>query len=963
MDRLIYKMPKDIIKHYIDEHPSLITISDFFELEKMGIKVDSKAIENNSILLKSKEILNYAISNNLYQDIIGAMIKNTDFNYADLENYPAFRSSSLILLKVFKNDVRAIRYFDKYSLLPEICVEAVKRGFVATEEDLLFNPELCDSSEIMSVAIKNNPSLVRYITKYCGVQFKEEFYEDVLSRYKITEQDLYNNPALCQIYGIMSRYPEYELYSAFYPFENKVKIVKEIIKAKDYNRLLRLPFFKKEFGSKIGAEQARDLAALLNYNIDEDNIIVQDYFYELYHCLVDCFVQLDYMEKKEKLSFLDGVIKPEDFTKAFEEAKKVHNEHPLIDITRKIYNFINNDEKDRAVIQYDYLYSRVSFLYDAYISDDEDTRHHITVFYNEILNHHRNYFISLEKYKLIKTTKNSFNLSYRKTDTIYNGRKLKIITDLIKNNEYGKLNTTQNELISLVMATIYEINTNKDIIKSSSFISDEVANVLTSVFIKNGVLDSETIKETLKTDNLEVISYIFKKFEQIKLRFVNNIELKEKDLIIDENAKNNIGFNCYNYDIASSDYVVNVITELLFNIDNERANKVLTNSYAIQEVLPIIFFTNIFPRLSLDETINIFAQYDKIRERLIKNNITNRGDIFKNFHEVMLLSKGYSASSDILKTALGIEVYDKIGVKDIKNYFDFYVKMLNRLNGNIPAISINDDNLLFESGIYNDPERLLIGKNCYASCVDLTNFVGKETFISCLTDIKDDVIMVRRKDGTFFARILMFRRGNVIQLGNMYNVEGNRVPLDDVTLLEIAKQIKKQATEVGDNIDYIFATRDLVDKRTSFQKVIDNKFLSDFPHADLNSQVYLIDNFVHSTEKILEDIDLDIESKGIYKKGRKEVSYEPNPVHISRIKALSIALENNAELQNELATSFEPFCSQDYLVTVCGEDWYIAIDKNNQVEEVLLPVSDKRAYEEFARAKGTLLEMIQSIKR
>ena len=64
-----------------------------------------------------------------------------------------------------------------------------------------------------------------------------------------------------------------------------------------------------------------------------------------------------------------------------------------------------------------------------------------------------------------------------------------------------------------------------------------------------------------------------------------------------------------------------------------------------------------------------------------------------------------------------------------------------------------------------DPERLLIGKKPRdTSCIDLLHPGGVKTYNEVLLKYTGDVILVRNQNHNLVSRILMFRRGNVVQL-------------------------------------------------------------------------------------------------------------------------------------------------------------------------------------------------------
>ena len=67
--------------------------------------------------------------------------------------------------------------------------------------------------------------------------------------------------------------------------------------------------------------------------------------------------------------------------------------------------------------------------------------------------------------------------------------------------------------------------------------------------------------------------------------------------------------------------------------------------------------------------------------------------------------------------------------------------------------------------------------------------------------------------------------------------------------------------------------------------------------------------------------------------------------------------------KEKLSRNFEIFIKSDYLQTVCGEDWYIAIKKDGTIEEVILSQNNKKAFEEICEAKSQIFLEEKGLKK
>lgn len=933
MDKLIFKMPKFAIEKYVSENFSEITVDDYLELVKMEINIPSYLYIQNVELLKNNNILKLIFEKN-----------------------PEIRNNIEFMNFALQNNVNAIRYFNQNMLQYEVCVDAIKRGFIASEEDLIFNPELCDSAVIMEAAIKANPKLIKYVTKFCGIQLNPQLVADTLIKYKITEEDLINNPELCGIYVIISKYPEYKLYSKFLSESEKFQIIKSILLSKDFEKLKNLPFFNERFGGKLSGENAFLIALSLDLDYDEIALETNKKYSKLLDSLINGVIGIRYKNSKRSFIFPDIVSINNIVLDAFQKAKNTGNHESISELTQAIYSFINMDGNTKLFMTEDYIKFRLFDLYQDYILGDGLDQTVSIIFYNEILNKHRNSFCSREKEKIIEDIKKKLSLTDKKRKTIYNGRLIEKVSQLLVNKNFECLGIKEEDVLCAISEVEKELKNNKDLVKAGIVLNSNVLEEFKTLMLTNGKITRGVIAQILKIDNVEAINYIFKKYEQIKLRYINKISLSDIEKPINSEVIRNLGFNYNNFLMGSRERAIDNLVDLLLIIDNHTAEKIIKNARNFNEFKEILPLVNLFPEFTTNNIIEILENYSKISNKL---NWDYDMDGITKIKDIILLANSYSSINDLYSTILGKEIVDKLPVAGMQEYFCFYLDMYKKYASSIPNVSGVFNDIEYESFNYQSSDRLLLGINCYHSCVDLMNVSGKRTYEECLLEATGDVIMMRdKKTGEFFARTLIFRRGNVIQLAKVYDKNGNNIILDDVLLTEIANQILLQSNKANDRIDYVFISAPFDKCSTKFPLYKNAKFESVFPHADFGEMAYLIGTSERvKNDDVLSSLDFAYQSNASYKKERQPISFNPQAEHLTKIRALKIAMEDNQTIKEQLIKRFEPVYIKEYSKVISGEDWYVAVLKNGQLDSVLLSVDDPRARVEFESALKNISTM------
>ncbi len=958
------KICESIIKEFptflkkLDE--SQITENIISILENSYYIPDEEDINKSSLFLKSEKLMERAVSKNPLlilrieepsETIIrAALCKGYVPEKAHFIYNPYLLNNNSLLMKAFENDPSMIVYFDSEKITYESVMSARERGFVASEEDLLNNIYLRNNQYIMEDAIKKEPRLIRLLGDNCYIDYI--LIKETLEKYKITKEDLEKNPALAKNHSLISLLPEFSLYSAYLTNEEKQKAIAKVLCNSHVLTTSDLPFLDSKFGGKADISKINELLKYFDVSINETDLNIQQGYLQVLDKIVDGIVNIRYTQNKFSFKYPDIVALNDSLIQLFSNVISTKNYELISEYVKELHSFIGES------IPIELLKNEIEKYYNIYVSNQPIDLSITNEFCNKILNQHRNHFMRNEKNKILADIEKKMKLTEKKKTTLLNGRKISKIENLIKTNNYQQLGITEEQFMTEISIVINSIVNNKDIRKLKIQFDDLKIIQIVNVFKCYGRLDVNRINNILGINNSEVSKFIVRKFEQIKFKFINNVTLTEEESHISQWDKSKLGgLNQTNYVIGDGDRCITNLSELLVNLDEEIVTKILDNKDLIRDVSFLLPFINLIDELDIKTYINILVDYDRI-----KSKITSTIDAFENtdfttvvlkkIDDLIFLANAYSSIDDITLFALGREIVSEIGEHNSSKYLEFYTQMASKQSGSIPPISLSTPNYYLESGIYSDPERLLIGKKPNKdSCIDLLNPAGVRTYNEVLLQNSGDVILIRDSQKRLDSRILLFRRGNVIQ---MVTRAGERLPIDFKT---IANQIIQQSIANNDNIDYVFVNKyssNLIDG--NYVLVKDSRFVNNFSHADFSDSALLLSSkrqMQGFEEKELE-LDFDIEPKCSYQKPRKKISYEPTETEITRLRALKIAMEINPETKENMSRNFEPFYSKEYAKVICGEDWYIAIKNDGTVEELILPIKDSRILEEIEKIKDTL---------
>lgn len=959
------KICESIIKEFpalfkkLDE--SQITEKIISILENSYYTPDEEDINKSPLFLKSEKLMERAISEKPIlilrieepsdELIRVALRKGFIPEKAHFINNPYLLNNDSLLIKAFENDPSMIVYFDSEKITYESVMSARERGFVASEEDLLKNIYLRNNQYIMEDAIKKEPRLIRLLGENCYIDYL--LMKGTLEKYKITKEDLEKNPALTKNYSLISLLPEFALYSAYLTDEEKKNAIAKVLSNSHTLTTSDLPFLNSKFGGKADIGKINELLKYFNLSIDENDLNIQQGYLQVLDKIVDGIVNIRYTQNKFSFKYPDIVALNDSLIQLFSNVISTKNYELISEYVKELHSFIGES------IPIDSLKNEIEKYYNIYVNNQSIDLSITNEFCNTILNQHRNNFMSNEKNKIMTDIEKKMKLTEKKKTTIFNGRKISKIENLIKTGNYQQLGITEEQFMTEISNIINSIVNNKDIRKLNIQFDDSKISQIVDVFKYYGRLDVDRINYILGINNSEVSKFIIRKFEQIKFKYINNVTLSEEESHISQWDKSKLGgLNQTNYVIGDGNRCITNLSELLVNLDEETITKILDNKDLIRDVSFLLPFINLIDELDIKTFINILADYDRIKSKITSTidapeNTDFTTIVLKKIDDLISLANAYSSIDDITLFALGRGIVSEIGEHNSSKYLEFYTQMANKQSGSIPPISLSTPNYYLESGMYSDPERLLIGKKPNKdSCIDLLNSAGVRTYNEVLLQNSGDVILIRDSQKRLVSRILLFRRGNVIQ---MVTRAGERFPID--LYKTIADQIIQQSIANNDNIDYVFVNNfssNSIDG--NYVSVKDSRFVNNFSHADFSDSAILLSSKrkMQGFEQKELELDFNVEPKCSYKKPRKKISYQPTETEITRLRALKITMETNPETKENMSRSFEPFYSKEYAKVICGEDWYIAIKNDGTVEELVLPIKDSRILEEIKKIKDTL---------
>ena len=948
LKEIVTRYPEKIIEfdlEAITEEVVSIILSNGY-LHKIEMREDSGEVLNKIISIRPDAI---SLLNEPSEELALLSIKSGYLpNRLDLVKCPKLGQYDVFLERAFECDLSVFPLLNEKVRDKKILTSAIERGFIAKELDLIMNPILTQISPIMTSAIDACPSLIVYTAGDCFLPI--ETIKKALSVYEITESDLEQHPNLTENVRIMDELPEYYIYRKDADIEIKLLALKSAI---EEDRLEDIPFLKEKWNSALELADIKLLISILKTDIDETNIDIQARYKRILDTLIDGIISLRYSQEKSNFTFPDVVAITDYICEMFDKALSTNELSYLADLRDDFIAFTG------GLMPQDKLSEGIRKLYKYYSDKGRLPREISSDLSNAILNQHRNKFFKDERVKISMSICKKLTLTERKRDSHIDGKKVQKITELLREEKYSSLGISRNWLEQEVHTVNEKIKANKKLKKALGKIDDSILSCLNDIFINSGFLPLESIKFYLSpTIDKESYKYIIRQYEKIKVALFDNVELDPEELISALMKKDNLGLNIQNYVIASSEHIDEVLAKIILELDSQSLENIISSGSILVELQDVVPFVDVLDELDAETFINILKHYPKIRKRFEQSygrefSINPARFALNHIDDLINISNGYSSVSGIKIAALGSRVVNTVGIENADEFLEFYSKMLERNYSTIPNVCLNIDDLTIESGYLAEPERLLIGRITENSCIDLLDTAGRETYESILLDPNANVALIRDKDGNLKSRLLLFRRGNVVQIVCQYKYQ---MPTD--VYRAIAKQIMDAAIESGDNLDYVFVNGASVQNLYEDFVIIDRpQFKTFLPHCDVMEFAVLLES--RNTSNIYRErfssLNFALRANRVYKKRRKAISYSPTETEITRLRALRICLESSTEVKSTMAAHFEPFYKEDYAYVVCGEDWYFALKKDGTTEEMVLPLKDESALDELESEKRKIL--------
>lgn len=694
------------------------------------------------------------------------------------------------------------------------------------------------------------------------------------------------------------------------------------------------------------------LSKKINYQVIDDDVDVQEKYFKILDKIIDAAVLIRYDDYNQKtFSSIDQI----------DNLVLVNFYNIDQDIASK--NFVLNNLANTLTLatkkntEKSYYYDKLEALYDLYIKNSHVLKYQDTTdFYNEILNKQEDSFVSRQKELIKDKLTYELPLTKKAHNKIVNNMKLKQATLKLQNNDYAALDMDLMEIREKLNKLHLYLNTVKPFNKEGKKLDQKEFEKMDYLFL-HGNLTNETLKENYPEFSPKEIKIILNKYHKILLSYTNNIVIDEKSL------KNiDVPFN-YNYlQIVSEKYTKHKLEKFIFCSPEREINYIYDNFDKIKDLFQLLPLIDVVDEFNIFQINNVILNFNRINDTMIEKYGINLNESFdftlNHLYEIFKLANIYNSADLHITNILGEENVAKI-IKYNRNlisrnptdYTYVYDAMLGSYKSHIPPIKGEFKKYHYECCNNYDLNKIMIGLNRSNSCIG-PNGAGREAYIECLTEKDADVMIITNKEtGEFYARSIMFRRGNFIIMAPIYGRDGHADDLyNEEFLSTIGQQFLDKALEKGDNLDYVFITNrtdfNRIVKSDKFPKIVDESFFVNLPHCDLSFAVNAI-----GYNDFENDIDPDLEVFTTYKKERKkiQISEENYKKDMLRIKALSI-FDKEEYAKEKYKEEFDLIMKNDYKIIITGQDWYVALRSDNKIERTLLFTTDDRQNMEFNSA-------------
>ncbi len=698
----------------------------------------------------------------------------------------------------------------------------------------------------------------------------------------------------------------------------------------------------------------------IKLKFNEEDINLQQEYFKILDKLIDAIIILKYEDKKTRLFEFNFVNEINDFLLYNFDQINDSNRGKILESVIKRFNSLEKNIATTAILT----------VYKIYLENNQTLpQEHTIKIYNYILNEQQNAYFSAEKEKITKVLKKYFPLSKKKEKVLSFAAKRETIIKKMQKEKYDEIGFS----IETLKNTLEKMHQLIDDQPPLNILTKEEKNQCDELFLK-GQLDEEILKQICPFISKKQVKKILAKYNKLLLDYAEqiNIEYKINPRLIE--------FNYNHLNIISGEKYEHAFKRLDKALKLEEKQYISEHKDELQDILKLLSFTRLHD-LEYYFNINIFKSlllnYPVIKNHLMcKNKNTKEIDfnyLLNHLKEVIRLAKIYHQTDEVATSILGEETIEKIILNNQRtsckpyDYVEVYKKILERTYTQVPPISfyyrMKGNVYKIESGNNYDLERLLIGKNCYNSCLSPEGS-GEKAYMECLTKNSGDVIIIRNaKTNEFRARCLVFRRGNTLVLANILdNKKRNHKFYNQDFLYTLGNLFLQSAQRMGDNLEYVLINDPSSKKENNYVNLDDKNFYiannciriknkalqATIPHCDVEEDFLLIGttkNGIKINPKASNTIVYSTPRKTPVKKRKDYIE------DIKKIKAIQIAYSKE---QDQLRKDLNKI-NKNYKAVYVGQDFYIAVDENHNIESVKLPVEDERQKQEIDECLNDLV--------
>jgi len=710
---------------------------------------------------------------------------------------------------------------------------------------------------------------------------------------------------------------------------NGSKAFKACLEKRDFEAFEKHDFFGGYSSVKSGT--VRRLLEKLLIQFDENDLDIQEKFYLLLDKIIDGICSFNYARELSDNNYykFKSVNQINDcLLGKFTLFAKLDN--PLEEIELFVRKFIKAFGQNKSF--FSECYQNVLVLFNEYRKSHTIDYNSSIGFYNSLLNKQRNDFVKKEKELLISNLTLILPYAERKEKSRIVGAKIKKFDNFIKRKKFIELGVSEDELRREFVGFCGYLNSLKELRQENLVLTQEQCDLMVEEFFES-TLSAERVFSICDGVTVELARFIYDKFTQIKIKYLDKISVTKNEL-----SGLDLGYNYNNYKIVSKDRYYDNLYQMFLHLTEEDAECLLREKNNF--IFSLLFFVDYDRSLSVENVIAILKNYLRIVRDFGETPNTYFG---LPFDKLLTYGLAYENANDFVMQALGIDVVKKIifggGMtsKNSDDYLQVYLKMLKRDKTSVPPVTGEFDKYYYESARDADSSRLLIGKICDASCV------GPDA---------DVILFKERETDEVVARSICFRRGNFVILAPIYGKNSDTTEFYNPKLISaIAMSMLNKATEALDSLAYIFISDPVEILEGYYDDYDDNCLYEDYPHADLFARKYLLGSRTVNVE-----LNPNEGCYQYYDTVREKVRSKKNisSSDLNRLMVLSILFPQDKYYIKEKLLSYKALDIDDYDDVYLGQDWAIMIKDGKVVNSIVLPVSCDRQFEEICKVSNYL---------